>query len=195
MHWAAIEGHKEIAELLIAEGADVNAKTNDGKTPLDEAINPFYNKTEIANLLHKHGGKHGTIHSAVGGGDVEAVKEFLAAGADVNVKDKRGFTPLHWASISGHKEAVELLIDNGADVNAMRGGGGTPLSYAASWGHEEIVELLIANGADVNVKDAFSETPLDVATHPDNPNASAETANLLRKRGGKTAEALKAEGK
>ena len=195
LHWAAIEGHKEIAELLIAEGADVNAKTNDGKTPLDEAINPFYNKTEIANLLHKHGGKHGTIHSAVGGGDVEAVKEFLAAGADVNVKDKRRFTPLHWASISGHKEAVELLIDNGADVDAMRGGGGTPLSYAASWGHEEIVELLIANGADVNVKDAFSETPLDVATHPDNPNASAETADLLRKHGGKTKKELEAAGK
>jgi ankyrin repeat protein len=113
----------------------------------------------------------------------------------VNVKDKRGFTPLHWASISGHKEAVELLIDNGADVNAMRGGGGTPLSYAASWGHEEIVELLIANGADVNVKDAFSETPLDVATHPDNPNASAETADLLRKHGGKTREELKAKAK
>jgi len=195
LHWAAIEGHKEIAELLIAEGADVNAKTNDGKTPLDEAINPFYNKTEIANLLHKHGGKHGTVHSAAGGGDIEAVKEFLAPGADVNVKDKRGFTPLHWASISGHKEAVELLIDNGADVNAMRGGGGTPLSYAASWGHEEIVELLIANGADVNVKDAFSETPLDVATHPDNPNASAETADLLRKHGGKTKKELEAAGK
>ena len=195
LHWAAIEGHKEIAELLIAEGADVNAKTNDGKTPLDEAINPFYNKTEISNLLRKHGGKHGTIHSAVGGGDVEAVKEFLAAGADVNVKDKRRFTPLHWASISGHKEAVELLIAEGADVNAMRGGGGTPLSYAASWGHEEIVELLIANGADVNVKDAFSETPLDVATHPDNPNASAETAALLRKHGGKIGDELKTEGK
>ena len=92
LHWAAIEGHKGIAELLIAEGADVNAKTKDGKTPLDEAVNPFYNKTEIANLIRKHGGKHGTIHSAVGGGDVEAAKEFLAAGADVNVKDKRGFT-------------------------------------------------------------------------------------------------------
>jgi len=195
LHWAAIEGHKEIAELLIAEGADVNAKTNDGKTPLDEAINPFYNKTEIANLLHKHGGKHGTIHSAAGGGDIEAVKKFLATGADVNVKDKRGFTPLHWASISGHKEAVELLINNGADVNAIKGGGGTPLSYAASWGHEEIVELLIANGADVNVKDAFSETPLDVATHPDNPNASAETADLLRKHGGKTKKELEAAGK
>jgi cytohesin len=194
LHWAAIEGHKEIAELLIAEGADVGAKTNDGKTPLDEAINPFYNKTEIARLLRKHGGKHGTIHSVVGGDDVEAVKEFLAAGADVNVKDKRGFTPLHWASISGHKEAVELLIDNGADVNAMRGGGATSLSYASSWGHEEIVKLLIANGADVNVKDAFSETPLDVAIHPDNPNASAETADILRKHGGKTKKELEVAG-
>jgi len=193
LHWAAIEGHKEIAELLIAKGADVNTKTNDGKTPLDEAINPFYNNTEIANLLHKHGGKHGTIHSAVGGGDVEAVKEFLAAGADV--KDKRGFTPLHWASIAGYKETVELLIDNGADVNAMRGGGGAPLSYAASWGHKEIVELLIANGAEVNVKDAFSETPLDVATHPDNPNASAETADLIRKHGGKSKKDLEAAWK
>ena len=193
LHWAAWAGHKEIAELLITAGADVNAKDGDDDTPLDEAVSE--GEKEIADLLRKHGGKHGTIHSAVGGGDVEAVKEFLAAGADVNVKDKRGFTPLHWASISGHKEAVELLIDNSADVNAMRGGGGTPLSYAASWGHEEIVELLIANGADVNVKDAFSETPLDVATHPDNPNASAETADLLRKHGGKTKKELEAAGK
>jgi ankyrin repeat protein len=252
LHWAAIEGHKEIAELLIAEGADVNAKSEGGTTPLDMA-----NDRETADLLRKHGGKYGTIYGAAGGGDIEAVKEFLAIGADVNakagngttplhdaatkeitelliangadvnakdddgwipllyaveggyneivellidkgsdvnVKDKRGFTPLHWVSISGHKEAAELLIDNGADVNAMRGGGGTPLSYAASWGHEEIVELLIANGADVNVKDAFSETPLDVATHPDNPNASAETADLLRKHGGKIKKELEAAG-
>ena len=119
LHWAAIEGHKEIAELLIAEGADVNAKTNDGKTPLDEAINPFYNKTEIADLLRKHGGKHGTIHSAVGGGDVEAVKEFLAAGADVNAKAEFGETPLHAAVSNDHKEIIELLIKEGADVNAV----------------------------------------------------------------------------
>ena len=195
LHNAIAAGQEEVVDLLIAAGTDVNAKDRHGKTPLDEAINPFYNKTEIANLIRKHGGKHGTIHSAVGGGDVEAAKEFLAAGADVNVKDKRGFTSLHWASISGHKEAVELLITKGADVNAMRGGGGTPLSYASSWGHEEIVELLIAKGADVNVKDAFSETPLDVSTHPDNPNASAETATLLRKHGGKTKKELEAAGK
>ena len=55
--------------------------------------------------------------------------------------------------------------------------------------------LLIANGADVNAKDEDSLTPLDIATHPENPNDTAETADLLRKHGGKTGEELKAEGK
>ena len=55
--------------------------------------------------------------------------------------------------------------------------------------------LLIANGADVNAKDEDGLTPLDIATHPENPNDTAETADLLRKHGGKTGEELKAEGK
>ena len=134
------------------------------------------------------------IHDVAWKGNLAGVQAELDKGANVNAKMWRR-TPLHSATAGGHTEIAELLIDNGADVNAMRGGGGTPLSYAASWGHEEIVELLIANGADVNVKDAFSETPLDVATHPDNPNASAETADLLRKHGGKTKKELEAAGK
>ena len=80
-------------------------------------------------------------------------------------------------------------------MNAKNEDGGIPLHHAAYEGHREIVELLIAKGADVNAKDEDGDTPLDVATHPDNPNASAETADLLRKHGGKTGEELKAEGK
>ena len=55
--------------------------------------------------------------------------------------------------------------------------------------------LLIANGADVNAKDEDGLTPLDIATHPENPNDTAETADLLRKHGGMTGEKLKAKGK
>ena len=54
---AAHRGHKEVAELLIAKGADVNAKDNNGGTPLDVAIQ--LKRTEIADLLRKHGGKTG----------------------------------------------------------------------------------------------------------------------------------------
>ena len=57
MHYAAGYGQKEIAELLIAKGADVNAKDNSGRTPLDLAIQ--YNKPETADLLRQHGGKTG----------------------------------------------------------------------------------------------------------------------------------------
>ena len=60
----------------------------------------------------------------------------------------------------------------------------TPLHEAALRGHKEIVELLIAKGADVNAKDDGGMTPLAVAIHFKHP----ETADLLRKHGGKTGE-------
>ena len=61
LHYAAT---KEIAELLIAKGADVNAKDDDGKTPLDRAI--MHNHTETIDLLRKHGGKTGAELKAEG---------------------------------------------------------------------------------------------------------------------------------
>ena len=68
-----------------------------------------------------------SIHVAAREGNIEAVKQHLASGADVNVKDKVGGTPLHLAAFNGHKEIVELLIANGADVNARNKYGWTPL--------------------------------------------------------------------
>ena len=77
------------------------------------------------------------------------------------------------------------------------------MHFAASGGHKEIVELLIANGADVNAKTGDGRTPLDHAEFSsddfaysrDIEVAKKETADLLRKHGGKTSEELKAEGK
>ena len=132
-----------------------------------------------------------SIHDAVGTGNIEAVKQHLAAGTDVNAKaDENGWTPLHGAALSGHKEIAELLIAEGADVNADDGGGGTPLHRAAAAGHREIAELLIAKGVDVNAKSVFG-TPLDQAqvmipaSPPEIKAARKETADLLRKHGGK----------
>ena len=55
MHKAAAFGQKEVVELLIAAAADVNAKNDDGVTPLVTAI--MHKQTEITDLLRKHGGK------------------------------------------------------------------------------------------------------------------------------------------
>ena len=83
----------------------------------------------------------------------------------------------------------------GTDVNAKDQNGRIPLQLAAMKGHKEVAELLIAEGADVNAKDAQGYTPLGLAYVPGCPFEITQTANLLRKHGGKTGEELKAEGK
>ena len=131
--------------------------------------------------------------SAAYEGNIEAVKQQLAEGADVNVKDKdyRNETSLQYAAQEGHMKVAELLIANGADVNAkVFGNGETPLQYAVQEGHKEVVELLIANDADVNALSVYG-APLDEAVERD----ETEIAALLRKHGAKTGEELKAEGK
>jgi len=136
--------------------------------------------------------------------NIESVKQALNDGADVNAKPW-GSTPLYEAALYGEKEIAELLIANGADVNAKDHREQTPLHLAASLGYKGIVELLITKGADVNAKivedakdplrgvteDKDGNTPLDEAIS----NDETETADLLRKHGGKTGEELKAEGK
>ncbi|HIO03466.1 MAG TPA: ankyrin repeat domain-containing protein [Alphaproteobacteria bacterium] len=72
-----------------------------------------------------------SIHKAASGGNIEAVKQHIAAGTDVHAKSTLGETPLHHAAGEGHKEVVELLIAEGADVNAKDKWGMTPLHWAA----------------------------------------------------------------
>ena len=118
----------------------------------------------------------------------EIAELLIANGADVNAKDSNeAWTPLHYAALNGNKELVELLIAKGADMNVKANEEWTPLHTTALEGNKEVVELLIAKGVDVNAKDVDGKTPLN--------SAEGETADLLRKHGGKTAEELKAEGK
>ena len=130
LHEATVQDQKEIVELLIDKGADVNAKNDYGETPLDWTDVDDVDSKEIADLLRKHGGKSGaefSIHFAAGDDNIEAIKQHLAAGTDVNAKNISGQTPLH---CSWTKEVTELLIAKGADINAKNEIGETPLDTA-----------------------------------------------------------------
>ncbi len=157
LHEAAAFGHNEVAELLIAKGAEVNAiivsgGSNKNKTPLDFAVMKKQNET--ADLLRKHGGKTSeelnALIDAAKTGDIEAVKQHLAAGAGVNAKTGDGTTPLHNAAIYGHNEVAELLIVNGAEVNAIivsgRNQGKTPLDLAIWRKKTETADLIRKHG-------------------------------------------------
>ena len=125
-----------------------------------------------------------SIHDAAGDGNIEAVKQHIAAGTDVDAKTS-GETPLHWAARFGQSQVAELLIAEGADVNAKNVVGQTPLHLAAGASHQEIIELLIAEGAEVNAKTKRGETPLDLAE--DDP----KIRNPILKHGGKMGAELK----
>jgi ankyrin repeat protein len=88
-----------------------------------------------------------SIHMAASAGNIEVVKQHLAAGTDVNAKDKLGWTPLHEAAVKGQTKVAELLIAAGADVNAKTGGGGwTPLDAAIINGNAETADLIRKHG-------------------------------------------------
>jgi hypothetical protein len=81
------------------------------------------------------------ILAAAYNGNIEAVKQHLAAGTDVNVKG--GFadgTPLHYEAANGHTEIAELLLANGADVNAKDEDDETPLGYAEQVSEDDLPE-------------------------------------------------------
>jgi len=134
-----------------------------------------------------------SIYDAVQRGNIEAVKQHIAVGTDINAKSntKSQYTHLFVAAFKGHREIAELLIANGADVHAKDMRGATSLLIATMFGRTEVVELLISKGADMNAKDRLGRTPLDTATHMKH----TLVADLLRKHGAKTGEELKAEGK
>ena len=124
LHRAATFGHKEIAELLIDKGADVNAMGGLlGWTPLHWAASE--GRKEVANLL-------------------------INKGADVNAATDNGVTPLHTSAGSGHKEFSELLIAKGANVNAKIALGPiqglTALDAAIERNHPKIADLLRKHG-------------------------------------------------
>ena len=120
---AAFLGHANLVSVLIDKGAGVN-------------------KPEPCNGMI-------ALHVAAEWGHRE-VAIYLDHGADMNARDKDGFTPLHAAAQTGHLPLVDLLILRGADLNLGSNQGVTPLILAAQKGHLEIVKLLVEKGAVVD---------------------------------------------
>ncbi len=101
------------------------------------------------------------LHRACETGNIEEVRLLVDSGADIEVKNNDGWTPLYVVSRNGHIDIVKLLVDlgpscmaapavmPGADIEAKATIGWTPLLYASRYGCVDIVKLLINLGADI----------------------------------------------
>jgi len=122
-----------------------------------------------------------TLDQAVVDGDIERVKSEIAAGVDINSKNRQGWTLLHIAIYHKHTDISKLLIEKGADVNIRDNRGRAPIHLAVETGQKEIVEMLIAKGADLNVMDSRADNALTLARKSNNK----EITDLLIKNGAK----------
>jgi ankyrin repeat protein len=169
---AVMKGHKDAAELLLANKADAAAADAFGGRPLIVAA--FASQKDMFELLMKHTRKTQTILDlfsnalcdAAQTGPKSVIELLIANGADVNAKP-RGSTPLHYAATSVHTDVAELLLAHKASINAKDSIGRTPLHNAVMNGNKEVAELLLANKADVNARDNYGLTPLHLAGHKD----------------------------
>ncbi len=91
--------------------------------------------------------------AAVKSGDLAAVRSLLGKGADLNVRDVLGWSPLMWASAMGLTHIVRVLLENGADTEAGDDYGATALMKACRQGNAGVVDLLLKYGADVDAVD------------------------------------------
>jgi uncharacterized protein len=154
---AAREGHREIVEMLLNEGADI------------EAVGKAWD-----------GGDGTALWAAAENAHGETVELLVERGADVNAVDVGGVSVLMIAAGNNLAEIVTLLLENGADIDHQADDGSTALHGAALHpfnrvSSPEAASVLIEHGAALNIEDAQGRTPLDIAL-PD-------VAELLREAG------------
>lgn len=106
--------------------------------------------------------------TAIRHGDLDQVRTLMAAGMDINSKDRYGQTGLMVASIRGHTEVVRSLIDHGAELNVTAKFHLSALMLAVINGHTEIVRLLAGAAADRDLRGSgapgfFGKTALALA--------------------------------
>jgi ankyrin repeat protein len=125
IQWAAYHNDLDVADALIAAGANVKLANHDGATPLS-----------LASL----------------NGNASMIERLLKAGADPMERGPKGELPLLFAARNGSVDAIRVLLDHGADINATETlRGTTALMWAADQGNTPAVKYLLERGANFSL--------------------------------------------
>lgn len=162
-HFAAKIGATEILKALAARGADLGTASEDGNTPLDEAISTrrtsvvlvlFELGVRPVNAMLKNG--YDPVYRAAHAGSAEIIRILRDRGCAVDKitsiytkKKSHAVTPLHAAAMQGHVDCIRLLLELGVGVNR---GGVPPLFWAVRYRHEDALRVLLDAGGFVTAE-------------------------------------------
>lgn len=169
LHESIRYGNVENARILLEAGAKVNAKDNLGKTPILLII-PQRNRDAIYSLLLEYNGDvsikdmygDSVLHTAtMNGASEETFTQLLAAGADINERNKDGVTPLALAIDKGKTAIITYFVDKGADIHAEDTMGRTPLTRALEVDAEMTKKILTPQ--NIFTRDSYGNTVYHIA--------------------------------
>ena len=166
LHYASHSRNKEILKLMMTEGADLEAKTEQGFTPLSYAVG--LNHPDNCRILLEAGAdvdgidnwKRTNLNVAANQGLTEVAVILLEFDANVNTLDVWNWSALDVAEAYGFPEVAELIIEAGG-VNGPK----ITIHEAAGAGVNDLVALHLFFGTDINLLSDAGETPLDTAAN------------------------------
>jgi ankyrin repeat protein len=171
LHYAAQVGNTAAIRILLKAGADCNARTRDGFTPLTVAAANAH--LDAFNELLRYGAEthldddaqnRTVYHFAAHGGSAAIIRAIAESVPALKVGAVAGgYTPLMMAAENGHVDAVRALIGVGADPQGTGTRGGTALHVAAQAARVEVMDVLLRAGADVDQATTGGVTPLMLA--------------------------------
>ncbi len=167
LHHAAVLGDTTAVRLLLAAGADIEARNRLGEVPLHFALGHLDTLNTLvesgANPLARDEWENTLLHMATCWDELPVLQRALELVQDVAVRDEFGYTPLHYAARRDNPVALRFLLEAGADINARSDDGTTPLMSAAKEGADAAVEYLLQAGADALLVDAHGWNALHCA--------------------------------
>jgi len=152
LEYACNTGNAQLAKLCYRRGANLNARTKKGDTPLN--IVTGNRRYDLMEFLHMYGVKVSStdakgrtaLHIAAAKNDIDAACRLVEWGIDVNLRDKTRMTPLHHASAGGHQAVTMLLLEVGAEMNAKDRKEYTAVAWAEANNHFNLMDRLVQLG-------------------------------------------------
>ncbi|KAJ3022721.1 UNVERIFIED_CONTAM: hypothetical protein HDU68_008964 [Siphonaria sp. JEL0065] len=162
LHWAASKGHKSVVQLFVENGAAIDANSGKQLTPLHYAVLDDHRETGLylldpgANMNRLfNDGRFNLLHWAAQEGKFFWAMELVDHGADVEIKNSDGSTPLHLTLKAGHQDLTMYLLGNGKGIETR--------GYHGFGGGLKIAKVLVEAGADMSILSGDKRDAVDLA--------------------------------